>query len=161
MIDLPKQTASPSSHVRGYGCKAHSDMALPQLFLNHSLSPEEIILIIERAIKAGYILDNAIPTTQNGWYRCFVKDPVSLIALTGEYFGRKISGKELMRNVPSIAERPLKYDYMQIEWKTDIGSHFGLGEWVNGVVETTYNPWPALKTNGIRTVRYWRIYETI
>jgi len=159
-IDLPKQTESPSSHVRGYGCKAHSDMGMVQLYLKHGMAPEEVLLVIERAIKAGFILDNTLPTSQNGWYRCFVKDPVSLIALTGEYFGRKISGKELSRGVPDSKNIPLRYDFMQIEWATDIGSHFGLGDWVNGKIETMYNPWPSLKVNGIRTVRYWRIFET-
>jgi len=158
--DLPKQTDSPSSHLRGYGCKIHADTAMVQLYLNKVLSPQEVSLITDKAIKAGFVLDNAIPTTQNGWYRCYVKDPVSLIALTGEYLGKKVSGKEICRGAPLSKFIPIKYDFMVIEWATDLGSHFGLGDWVNGKIETTYNPWVGLKTNGIRTVRYWRIFNT-
>lgn len=160
MLDLPKQTASPSKSLRGYGCKFHTGAGMVQLFLQHSLSPDEIKIIFDKAVKLGYVLDNAIPTTQAGWYRSYVKDPVSLIALTGEYFSRKVSGVELLRGVPSIANRPLKYSYMEIEYKTELGSHFALGEWVNGEIVETYNPWPSLPHKEIKTVRYWRIFET-
>jgi len=173
-IELPKQTDSPSVHLRGYGCKVHADTAMVQLFLQHSLSVDELLAITNKGIERLYIWDNDIPINKEDrlawekkhgkpcpeWYRCYVKDPVSLIALTGEYFVRKISGKEISRGVPSNRDIPLKYDFMEIEWATYLGSHFGLGDWVNGKIETLYNPWSSLKVNGIRTVRYWRIFET-
>jgi len=161
IIDLPKQTASPLKSLRGYGCKFHTTTGMVQLFLQHSLSPDEIKIIFDKAVKLGYVLDNAIPTTQTGWCRSYVKDSVSLIALTGEYFGRKVSGKELSRGVPDRNSIPLKYTFMEIEYNTDLGSHFALGDWVNGEIVESYNPWPALPHSTIRTVRYWRIFETI
>jgi hypothetical protein len=113
--------------------------------------PEQIRGWTLAGIKAGIILDNNLPTdgSNGNWWRVFVKDSPGLIKLVYGYHA-----KEVARTMPG-QKMPPAWDYIEIEWETDTGSHFGIGTMESGQLVTVYDPWPTLKRQGIKTLRFW------
>jgi len=148
MTPLVGQRSSPGPHLRGWGCKIHALLAMGQLYYNVRLTPEQIRQITLRAIARGDVLDNNIPIDKPGWYRCFVVNGRGLIQATWP----DCRAREVSRGDKPAAP----YDFCEIEWQTATGSHFGLGEYLDGVVKTIYDPWPELARIKIKSLRFWR-----
>lgn len=114
--------------------------------------------LINEAIRKGIIQDNDIPTTKNGWYRCFVASPSTFAKMAIDKLGGKGTLSEISRGAPTLIE-PKDTRFTVIEWSTKTGSHFGLGKFNNGTLETIYDPWETLPRTGVKTVRFWRYTE--
>lgn len=153
-----KQTQSVNNHFRFYGCYAFTLLTMVQMLAEKTLTLTECQNLINDAIKKGLILDNDIPTTQNGWYRCFVANPLTFTKLAIDYLGGKGTLSEISRGAPNLPQ-PKDARFVVIEWSTKTGSHFGLGTFTNGTLETIYDPWESFPRTGVKTVRFWRYTE--
>jgi len=173
--ELIKQTQSPGQHTKLFGCYEHCLVTMAQDQIGKLLTVFENRDLVLSAITAGIILDNNFDYSVKGWYRCFVKDPVAMIQLAAMYLNKKplsICNQIAKINIEKgdkFVPKQFLANYVIIENITDRyddetneiirGSHFTLGEidQKTGLYKEAYNPWPGLKTNGIRTLRLWEV----
>lgn len=167
-----KQTQCVDNHKRYWGCYAFDLLTMPQILAKKALTLKECEDLIDAAIKRGIIQDNDIPITkearlkweqENGkpcppWYRIYVANSLTFTKMVVDYLGGKGTLSEISRGAPTLPQ-PKDTRFVIIEWSTKTGSHFGLGMFINGVLETIYDPWESLPRTGVKTVRYWRYTE--
>ena len=157
---LPLQTQSPGPHLRGWGCYAHCLAAMAMDQCGEIISPDDLRDLVVAAIGAGIILDNNLPTdgSEGKWYRVFVSRPVDWVNLVGYHLGHTFMDCAELSRDSIYTVCPTNANYLMIENADEFGSHFTLGvinlDWS---YTETYNPWPGLPLNGIRTVRRWEV----
>jgi len=148
---IPGQRQNKGPHLKDYGCKVHTLLAMGMDKYQELLTPDQIRRLTIEGFNNGFILDNDIPTDQPGWYRVFVRDSAGFV----NHVWPKARAHQICKN-NYLEVIPDEYDYLEIEWSTATGSHFGLGEMVRGEVKTVYDPWPGLRRLGIKSLRFWR-----
>lgn len=152
---LQRQTDSSVASIRGYGCYFYSLMALWQNQHLLALSDAELSKIFDTCVAAGIIVDNKIPTTDAGWYRCFIKSPRDIFKVADGYTNKKTQARETYRS-PTLIDTPAG-QYTIIEWRTKTGSHFVVGIVNAKGVQVLYNPDPRIKSTTIKTIRHWEV----
>jgi hypothetical protein len=151
---LSGQRKSPGPHLRDWGCKVYCLLAMVQDKLGTLWTPEQIRQATIKGIKAGHILDNNLPVdgSKGEWWRVFVKAPAAFVDMASGLQWTELARSTSQRNWPH------PYDYLEIEWATRQGSHFGLGQFDNqGRVVTVFDPWPEVARHGIRSIRFIKL----
>lgn len=142
-----KQTDSKYPHIRGWGCYLCT--------LAYIAGVRDIAIVdkLYPVLKSlGYIKDNSIPTSEKGWYRCFVAAPAACVHYLSKETGKEKNGKELSRH-PHNPEPSIARDWLYIikEIIVGNGSHFVVShpEW--------YNPDERIKDGQARSYRVWSV----
>lgn len=154
-MEFSKQTDSSIASIRGYGCYLCSLLALWQTAKAKRLLAEEIETIFHLAKDAGVIIDNDIKIGSDGWFRCFVSNPVGVFKIADAFAGTKSKASEKYRD-KILTDTPAGC-FSIIEFRTKLGSHFVAGRIEDGGPVVTYNPDPRISCTEVRTVRHWSV----
>lgn len=142
-----KQTDSKYKSVRGWGCYL---CALAWIAGVRDIRDVDRFFI--DLISSGWVLDNQLPTTKRGWYRCFVVKPERVVEYYARMMGSHVHAQELTRHPhdprPTFALDGL---WIVMEAATENGSHFGV------VYPDVYNPDPRFPLDDGRTWRAWSV----
>lgn len=154
---IPLQTSSGIKSIRGFGCYLSCLAAIAMDVAGTVLSVKEIEAVFAEAVKLGIVLDNDVPTTEAGWWRCFVMDPWALMRLFAQRLGyrAKVDGG----SKETVSPTPAGW-YTIVEYTTGTGSHFRVGTVAaDKSIVVEYDPGPSFPVNAVRTVRHWRVWK--
>lgn len=139
------------AHFPRWGCYAASLLTFVERHLRRELGQVEVEMIWQKALTAGFVWDNDLPTdgSKGDWYRCFVAEPVGFVNLALEHVGLSIRIKSVRK-----AGSPGP-DFCLVCWKTAVGVHFGLAQSDGYCIE---NPDPSVVCLGVDS---YRVFELV